>query len=76
MLKISKLTITSIYSGYPDLVSVEKPDSERAARLIKEKLATQVGFYVPKSVPEYEQTYESLTQKIRKQKQKHLLVNA
>ena len=55
MLKISKLTITSIFPGYSDLVTAKNPAPERAVTLMKERLIAKEGFLVQKAVPEYEQ---------------------
>ena len=48
MLKISKLTITSIFPGYSDLVTAKNPAPERAVTLIKERLVAREGFYEEK----------------------------
>lgn len=53
MLKISKLTITSIFSGYPDLVKTKCPEAKRAATLIKERMQSTEGILADKVVPEY-----------------------
>lgn len=53
MLKISKLTITSIFSGYPDLVKTKCPEAKRVATLIKERMQSTEGIFADKVVPEY-----------------------
>lgn len=53
-MKISKLTITSIFPGYPDLVKVKNPESERATRLIQERIYARNGYFTENdNIPEF-----------------------
>ena len=53
-MKISKLTITSIYPGYPDLVKVKNPETERATRLIQERIYARNGYFTENdNIPEF-----------------------
>lgn len=53
-MKISKLTITSIFPGYPDLVKVKNPETERATRLIQERIYARNGYFTENdSIPEF-----------------------
>ncbi len=53
-MKISKLTITSIFPGYSDLVKIEKPETERATRLIQDRLYARSGYFTENDdIPEF-----------------------
>lgn len=53
-MKISKLTITSIFPGYPDLVKVKNPETERATRLIQERIYARNGYFTENdNIPEF-----------------------
>lgn len=53
-MKISKLTITSIFPGYPDLVKVKNPETERATRLIQERIYARNGYFTENdNLPEF-----------------------
>lgn len=53
-MKISKLTITSIFPGYPDLVKVKNPETERATRLIQERIYVRNGYFTENdNIPEF-----------------------
>lgn len=53
-MKISKLTITSIFPGYPDLVKVKNPEMERATRLIQERIYARNGYFTENdNIPEF-----------------------
>lgn len=53
-MKISKLTITSIFPGYPDLVKVKNPETERATRLIRERIYARNGYFTENdNIPEF-----------------------
>ena len=53
-MKISKLTITSIFPGYPDLVKVKNPETERATRLIQERIYARNGYFKENdNIPEF-----------------------
>ena len=76
-MKISKLTITSIFPGYPDLVKVKNPETERATRLIQERIYARNGYFTENdNIPEFLKhvisSVKSITNK-RKKCQKHLL---
>ena len=51
---ISKLTITSIFPGYPELVKVKNPETERATRLIQERIYARNGYFTENdNIPEF-----------------------
>lgn len=53
-MKISKLTITSIFPGYPDLVKVKNPETERATRLIQDRIYARNGYFTENdNIPEF-----------------------
>ena len=53
-MKISKLTITSIFTVYPDLVKVKNPETERATRLIEERIYARNGYFTENdNIPEF-----------------------
>lgn len=53
-MKISKLTIISIFPGYPDLVKVKNPETERATRLIQERIYARNGYFTENdNIPEF-----------------------
>ena len=53
-MKISKLTITSIFPGYPDLVKVKNPETERPTRLIQERIYARNGYFTENdNIPEF-----------------------
>ena len=53
-MKISKLTIASIFPGYPDLVKVKNPETERATRLIQERIYARNGYFTENdNIPEF-----------------------
>ena len=53
-MKIRKLTITSIFPGYPDLVKVKNPETERATRLIQERIYARNGYFTENdNIPEF-----------------------
>ena len=53
-MKISKLTITSIFPGYSDLVKVKNPETERATRLIQERIYARNGYFTENdNIPEF-----------------------
>lgn len=53
-MKISKLTITSIFPGYPDLVKAKNPETERATRLIQERIYARNGYFTENdNIPEF-----------------------
>ena len=53
-MNISKLTITSIFPGYPDLVKVKNPETERATRLIQERIYARNGYFTENdNIPEF-----------------------
>ena len=53
-MKISKLTITSIFPGYPDLGKVKNPETERATRLIQERIYARNGYFTENdNIPEF-----------------------
>ena len=53
-MKISKLTITSIFPGYSDLEKVKNPETERATRLIQERIYARNGYFTENdNIPEF-----------------------
>lgn len=65
-MKISKLTITSIFSGYPDLINEKNPSIERASRLIKERLYARDGYFTENdNLPQFLRNVVSSVKKVK-----------